>query len=208
MPKRKKPLNAKPKRLINLISFGEGPYKGVVYETAVRAAQKRKEKRIIAVDVAKPNYGSPRSMKYKQIDAINYLTSVRADSVRVIRDDYALTNIALGELGIKIGKKESKEERIRLVHVDPKPEYFKNIKKYLKLVKRALVPGGRFLLTVDSHRKEPIIKELKEAGFRVYTKKLTKEEIEKHGSYMAKIELGKKEPVFRISAINPRPEKE
>ncbi len=204
------------KSIISLLAIGEGAEKGRVYERARRLAERGNDARIVIVDLKRPEYEPPRTLNFVSRDAMQYLEGLSPCSVKRVEENYAFSPTTFGRhWKTTAGKKRvlnalkavSLARKFEGIAVDRKavPNIKRNVSKYFKLIKRALVPGGRFVSMTGSNTISLHLKGLRNAGFRVTSRALTREEILKSGSGQAKYELEEKGIMaHRITAVKPK----
>ncbi len=182
------------KRPISLLSVGEGTEKGVAAKVAEKIGDRHK---IVAVDLEKPVYKLPGGLVFKRQNAIHYLKSLRPNSVGTIRDDYFFNYSAFGTKP----KFTADTELSRLP--EDEAETHRNMAVYVGLVKRALVPGGKFLVTCSEFSQSRLIPLLESENFKVMYLRGPKEaEIRMHGSPYTKSKFEGGQKIFRVVAKN------
>ncbi len=217
-PKRTKNRKKKAKKHnpIALLAIGEGPRKGRVYRAAKRLADKKSQKRIVVLDLKKPEYKPPATMQYIRRDAAKFLSSVAPSTFEKIYDKYCLNFITLGKLGrnpeaFNRAKRAQAVVRIAKLGGDIRPnnklavDTDANMRRYARSALRALVPGGKFvILTGIEKYKNRILESLLAAGFEVRkVHKLSPAAIERSGSTQALSDHKHGVPVYRIHAVKP-----
>jgi len=204
---------ARGKNAADVLSLGEGTEKGFAYRRAQTLARRGSKERLVAVDLQKPGYELPSNLVWIQANALKHLDGIAPGSVRIVRDDYFFHYTGGGK---RVQTQRDSRKDLKALEAaaggfskpgDRTLENFKrNERKYIKLVRRALVPGGRFLITTDSGTRRIIEKLLLEAGFSVSSRRLGVCATLKSGSPQAKRELLKFSRTYRIVAAKPRKE--
>ncbi len=186
----------KPKKrrvsFIDFVAIGEGKEKGRTFNISSWLERRKKPARIIMADLEKPGYQFPKHTVFFQRDAVRFLGGIRPSSVKRITDTFAIQYIRLGE---GINTPEKAEQLLET------PNLAKNMANYIGLVKRTLVPGGKFILVLSTLRLHIFTDALQEAGFKVKTIRLSHRGVLRSKSTQAKKDFGHGEPVYRIIAI-------
>ena len=210
-PNRKKDRRKKkkPKKIIHLLAFGEGPNPGYAHRVAEKAIRLKKDVKVLSVDLQRPNYPLPNTMGFVHSNALKYLESVNPASVKKVREAYVFQYTGHG-------KRMTTEEHYKKGEAQVRKamdrgggkvieQFKKNQRQYVKLVKRVLVPGGQFIVITSPKSSPPIVALLEKEGFNVTKRKLTYKEILRAGSPRAIDELSKDKDVLCIKATKPKP---
>ena len=219
-PKKKNPNKAFEKRRkkavkpIALLALGEGAEKGPAYRAAQALARRSKGGKVLVIDFKAPDYALPRNMDSIQINAVAFLENVIPGSVKRISDDYLFHLIGLGKAGRtpeRLRKALKANESVKVAKYtgrvnDAKaiPNAKANEVNYARQAMRALVPGGKFVLTAGEQTLESIWHALGKVGFEISIRKMPKSWVEKKGSPMAKIGLRKGRAIYRVVGTKPR----
>ena len=199
--KRNRPgIKRRARPLTDLLAIGEGGEPGRVYEKAKKAAEAGKNAKFVIFDLKKPNYKPPHTLNFISGDAVKFLENIHPASVKKIEDKYFIHHASFGKKGLgakgqlKMLKKVLAETRLAQAGIRPagKSTTFKiqrQSDKYLKLVKRALVPGGKFVLMTGAGNVSSYSHDLRETGFEVKSRALTRQQIMKSGSGQAIFDL-------------------
>ncbi|GEM_PF-2951407 len=183
---------AKQKNRTSLLALGEGAEKSHAFRIAQALAARKKQGRIIAIDLVKPNYEVPQNMAFVQREAIGFLEGASPQSVKRISDDYFF------QLSM-YGKRAARDEKM------PTFTLQRNELKYMRLARRALVFGGRFIITTDEANSKLISRLLAGEGFRIAVcRELKPEEVQRKGSPKAKREFQEGNKPWRIVAVKPK----
>jgi len=207
----------RPVMMTDLLAVGEGAEKGRIYDRAAKLAARGSKARIVIVDLKTPEYRPPQNLAFVSMDIIKFLEGAPFNSVKKVEDKYFFSNAMWGKHGASEERTKAAIHELEklqtlskfgAVHIDPKklPPLKKGIDKYLKLVRRALVPGGRFVIMTSSDAVTLYMKQLECAGFKIANSRtLTREQIMKSGSEQAIYELEKHNTLASIiTAIKPK----
>lgn len=199
---------SKPKQITHLLAFGEGPNPSYAYRVAKEAERLSRNVKVLSVDLQKPNYRVPDKMVFVHGNALKYLEGVTPASVKKAREAYFFQYTGQGKhitTGKQYKRKEAELRSELVLGKGPKAEQFrKNETRYVRLVKRALVPGGQFIIIMSPKSAVPIVRLLQKEGYSVTNRKLTRNEILRSGSPRAMDELSKGRDVMCIKAIKPK----
>ncbi len=139
---------------ISVLSVGEGQKRG---SAAMLADKLQGRHKVVAVDLLKPDYKIPHGMEHITGNAFAFLKRCGISSIGTIRDDFFFPHALAGE------KIKAIEEMSA-----PPPEFDRdNVIRYVKLVKRALVPKGKFIVTIPLNMADATRQILLEQNFRI-----------------------------------------
>ncbi|MCX6799442.1 MAG: hypothetical protein NTW59_05105 [Candidatus Diapherotrites archaeon] len=198
------------------MAIGEGSGRGNVYNRALELERRGKQARIVIVDIKRPEYEPPKNLNYITTDVIKYLGGLQFGSVKIVEDKHFFHHTLWGRHGLSYEKMGEAAKEMRKVctlggysgvRIDWKkvPNARKNERRYLKLVMRALAPGGRFIMLTAADSVALNSRLLRDEGFIVSGRALTREETMKSGSWQAIWELEKHGTIaHRIIAVKPR----
>ncbi|MBN1941013.1 MAG: hypothetical protein JW772_02415 [Candidatus Diapherotrites archaeon] len=202
-------------QIIDLLALGEGAEPSTAHRAAQALHKRGKTGRIVMVDYQKPRYETGPNLVHIQSGVISYLKNVKPGTVRRVTDDYFYQNSGWKETGgwVKDLKKVvgvakamqhyslTGEATKKLAVKDPK----KMRRAYVRLVKTALAPGGRFILTTERGvLADEIFSTLTAEGFKVTQRRMARREVKKKGSPQAKADLRKFKVVIRIVGVKPK----
>ncbi len=197
---------------IDLLALGEGSQKGHAYRVAKAAEEKGEQIRVRVVDIERPNYTPPSTMSFIRMNVLRHLENIGANSVREVRDSYFFNLVGVGKKVNTFAQSAKGIRKLRSAVATGDEatliKYRRNIDKYVNLVKRVLVPGGRFVITTDSQLGPDIVELLQRKGFDVKSRKLKILEILRFGSPTAKSDLRRGKRAFHITATKPSPQGE
>jgi len=201
----------KSKPVIDFLSVGEGRLKGPAFKFAQALSRREKQGKAMAIDVKAPTYELPKNMAFIPRDALTFIEGMRSSSVKIVRDDLFFQYAMYGK-----GKATPRQQQQALkafensLHAPtasygPAPPNFrKNELKYIRHVKRVLIPGGRFVLTADAKTAQCITRLLVQEGFQIRThKELNEEQIMRAGSPHTIMAFKAGERMYRIIAVKP-----
>lgn len=194
--KRKKTVGRKRRTtVVDLLALGEGPAKGRIFEKARQSAENNSQKRFVIVDLKRPEYNPPSTLQFFSQDAIRFLQNTPMNSVRRIEDKYFISNLIWGnKTSDKDIAKTARQIKTAAVMEDitntiTKGSILQKIRRrsdaYIKLVKKVLVPGGKFIMLSGPAAMSTYKSHLEKIGFIVKSKSLTKKQIMNSGSKQA-----------------------
>ncbi|MDO8625031.1 MAG: hypothetical protein Q7R47_03030, partial [Candidatus Diapherotrites archaeon] len=131
--------------------------------------------------------------------------------VRNIREDFVFHDVGTLEgrgffkgYGKLITEAKKAAGYMKTGHMASKPTKLDASNKYIRLVKQALVPGGHFIVTAGDQNADRVATKLRENGFIVTTRKLTRDQVQKSGSGQAIFDVSQGHSVYRILATKPK----
>lgn len=183
---------------IKLFDAGSGWRKGHAVEFARKLLKKKQSGIVIAVEPMQgPNYKVPRNMAFEQGHPVASLKLLRPNSVEIITDYFNLGYV------IKANEKSVTKGAKKLSAKASAKLQLTKLLDYLKSVKRALVPGGQFIIlgsVLEALVLGPVIHA---AGFKVDVRQVSKKGVESSGSPQAIAEMKLGSPIYRIIAEKP-----
>jgi len=207
--KPKKTRNKKPS-LLHYVFVGETGYEDnpdVAYRMAERYHQEGRPERFAIVDPVKPGYSFPPNVRFFQTGALQFFESRLAESIENVRDDFAFEIITLGKISndyraqAEFYKRVYKKLKYGVPLEKKDPNIRENESKYVRLVKRSLVPGGRFILTASiDKRAQQLVSVLSRFAFDVTQHLLSEEEVLANESAQARYDLEQGLKIYRIIA--------
>lgn len=199
----------KSKKALDWVFIGEGPEKGVAY----RHALEHPEESVLVIEPMAPLYSLPSNMIFTQMDAIKWLELRASESVKNVREDNSFVCVAMAVPTPDIVKHYQRHAEVyqamieKLTRGKPLPRDIPNISKnedrFVGLVKKVLVPGGKFYLTDIEKSKPQLAHYLAIHEFDIEFQQLSEEQIMSSESPQTRNDYQEGHVVYRIIGTKP-----